>query len=135
MAYQVPKPPMTEPNFRERRPPAKKPSAEKKRERAAPGHLDKIRLLPCCACGEPGPSHAHHLKTGRGSATKAPNDKTVPLCHECHLYGIERAGTRNEEAWFLARGVRCFELAAALHGANHNIVAMLKVLHAHKEGK
>ncbi len=121
--------------FKEKKAPKPKASAERKRERAAPGHLDKIRLLPCCACGRPGPSTAHHLKAGRGSMTKSPNSRALPLCWDHHVgpEGVEAAGTRNEEAWFAARGIRPFELAAALHTNNHSIVAMLKVLAAHKQ--
>jgi hypothetical protein len=134
MAFRFPKQPVTAPFFKVKAAPKAKPSAEKKRERAAPGHLDKIRLLPCCACGRPGPSTAHHLKAGRGSMTKAPNSRALPLCWDDHVgpQGVESAGTRNEEAWFADRGVRPFELAAALHQNNHSIVSMLKVLLAHK---
>ena len=68
--------------------------------------------------------------------TKSPNSRALPLCWDHHVgpEGVEAAGTRNEETWFAKFGIRPFELAAALHANNHSIVAMLKVLAAHKEG-
>lgn len=54
-------------------------------------YLDYIRSLDCCECQYPGylnETQAHHIITG-GMATKAGDDKTVPLCSPsargCHL--------------------------------------------------
>lgn len=55
---------------------------------ANPGHLAKVRKLPCCSCGRPGPSHAHHQHgepgTLKGMGLKAPDETAVPLCAGCH---------------------------------------------------
>ncbi|MGB7913897.1 MAG: hypothetical protein WCF79_01140 [Rhodomicrobium sp.] len=115
----------------------KKPSAEARREHKAPEYLEKIRKLPCCipGCGEPPPSHAHHLKcTGeRGIGKKSSNKWAVPLCHECHINGVERVGSRQEPAWFRERGILCLDLAAALYANSHSLEAMLNVLRTHRE--
>lgn len=132
-AYELRKAPVTEPFFRERKPKEKKPSAETKRERAAPGHLALIRKLPCCVCGEPGPSHAHHLKSagGRGIGMKTANKNCVPLCVEHHIHGVERVGSRQEAAWFRDRGILCLDLAASLYANSHSLEAMQRVLVQH----
>ena len=135
-AYRL-KAPGSGPNFRIRKPKERKPSAEEKREREAPGYLDKIRMLPCCipGCQEPPPSHAHHLKcTGeRGIGRKSPNRWAVPLCYECHINGVERVGSRQEAAWFRERGVLCLDLAAGLYANSHSLDAMMNVLKTHRE--
>ena len=121
--------------FKVRKPRTKKPSAEDKREKAEPGHLAKIRKLPCCACDEPAPSEAHHIKSAepnRAKGTKPANRFAVPLCHECHIYGVERVGSRQEAAWFRERGIMCLDLAAALHANSHSLDAMLNVLQTHR---
>ena len=136
MAFDVPKPAMTEPNFRVRKIKTKKPTAEQKREKKEPGYLAKVRKLPCCVCSEPAPSQAHHLKcTGeRGIGKKSSNKQTVPLCNECHIHGVERVGSRVEAAWFRDRGIMCLDLAAALYANSHDIEAMRRVLSMHKGG-
>jgi len=135
-AYQL-KAPKNEPNLRIRKAKERKPSAEEKREREAPGHLEKIRALPCCipGCNAPAPSQAHHLKcTGeRGIGKKSSNKWVVPLCHECHIHGVERVGSRQEVAWFRERGILCLDLAAALHANSHSLDAMMNVLTIHRE--
>ena len=134
MAFELPKPPVEFPFFRERKPKVKKPSAEQTREKAEPGYLAKIRKLPCCVCSEPAPSQAHHLKcTGeRGIGKKSSNRWAVPLCNDCHIYGVERVGSTKEAAWFRERGILCLDLAAALHANSHSLEAMLNVLRTHK---
>lgn len=48
-------------------------------------YLDFVRSLPCCACGKNAPSHAHHeTGGGRGKGQKAPDNRTMPLCFQCH---------------------------------------------------
>jgi hypothetical protein len=117
-------------NFRVRKPKEKQASQEQKREKEAPGHLTKVRKLPCCVCGEPAPSHAHHLKSAapRGVGQKVPNRWTVPLCHECHIYGIEKVGSTKEASWFRERGILCLDLAAALWANSHSQEAMEKII-------
>lgn len=46
-------------------------------------YLARVRRLPCCMCGMPGPSEAHH-STGAGLGTKANDTDTMPLCTNCH---------------------------------------------------
>ena len=131
MAFQVQKHAISEPFFRERKPKIKKPTAEQKREKEEPGYLTKIRKLPCCICLEPAPSQAHHLKSAdpnRGRGTKAANRWCVPLCDECHIYGVERVGSRQEHAWFRDRGILCMDLAAALYANSHSLDAMLSII-------
>ncbi len=135
-AYRV-SAPDTSPNFRIRTLKEKKASAEARREREAPGYLEKIRQLSCCipGCREPPPSHAHHLKcTGeRGIGRKSSNRWALPLCYECHINGVERVGSRQEAAWFLTRGILCLDLAAALYANAHSLDAMMNVLNIHRE--
>jgi hypothetical protein len=125
------------PNLRIRRLGDKKLSAGARREREAPGYLEKIRKLPCCipGCDEPPPSHAHHLKcTGeRGIGKKSSNKWAAPLCYECHINGVERIGSRQETTWFRERGILCLDLAVALYANSHNLDAMLDVLKTHRE--
>lgn len=132
-AYELPRE-RTYGNFRQRKPKQKQVSAETKREREAPGHLTLVRKLPCCICDEPAPSQAHHLKaTGeRGVGKKSGNRWCVPMCHECHLYGVEKVGSRKEVTWFLERGISPLDLAAALFASNHSLEAMQKVLNEHR---
>jgi hypothetical protein len=129
--------PTGEPNLRIRKPKENKLSAEARREREAPGYLAKIRRLPCCipGCDAPAPSQAHHLKcTGeRGAGKKSANRWAVPLCYECHINGVERAGSREEAAWFRKRGILCLDLAAALYANSHSLAAMMTVLKTHQE--
>ncbi len=56
--------------------PLAKPSRE-----VAPDHLEFVRALPCCMCGAPAPSEAHHVESrgARGSDFYA-----IPVCHDCH---------------------------------------------------
>ena len=44
-------------------------------------HLAKVRLMPCCVCGKPGPSDPHHVPNkDSGTGTKTSDYRTVPLC-------------------------------------------------------
>lgn len=50
-------------------------------------HLDYVRSLPCCACGEPPQSEAHHENFGladNAMGRKADDKTCVPLCRLCH---------------------------------------------------
>lgn len=121
-------------NFRIRKPKDKQVSQETKREKEAPGYLTKVRKLPCCVCDEPAPSHAHHLKSAapRGVGQKVPNRWTLPLCNECHIFGIEKVGSAKEAAWFRDRGILCLDLAAALFANSHSLEAMEKIVREHR---
>jgi len=48
-------------------------------------HLQKIKSLPCCVCGDNAPSEAHHVR--QESAYYC-----VPLCVDCHrdIHGMKR---------------------------------------------
>lgn len=49
-------------------------------------HLERVRAMPCRACGSPGPNEAHHIiGVGMGvMGGKAPDSHVIPLCHACH---------------------------------------------------
>lgn len=47
-------------------------------------YLDHVRSQPCCSCHRPGRSQAHHFAGSKGTAIKADDCYTVPLCPECH---------------------------------------------------
>ena len=47
-------------------------------------YMRSIKELPCAVCGQPGPSEAHHVRTGHGMSQRAGNYCTVPLCVPCH---------------------------------------------------
>lgn len=66
---------------------ANKPPLGLKAERPVNGtaagfrHMCRVKLLPCVCCGAPGPSDAHHCKSG-GMARD--DFKTIPLCKNHH---------------------------------------------------
>ena len=49
-------------------------------------HLKFINSLPCCNCSKPSPSEAAHIRaqSDGGTGMKPSDNRTVPLCHECH---------------------------------------------------
>ena len=53
---------------------SKNKPAPTKAERA---HIDRVKLMACVVCGQPGPSDAHHIK-------QRSHWYTVPLCRSCH---------------------------------------------------
>jgi hypothetical protein len=81
------------------RPPLGLKAAPPRRDKAM---LDRIRALPCVICNQPGPSHAHHVISGRYSQRKAGDDKAIPLCWN-HHQGPEGIHT-NKAAWEAAHG-------------------------------
>lgn len=94
-------------------------------------YLAMVRAWPCCGCGRPAPSEAHHAGR-RGVGQKASDLLTVPLCRPCHqrvtdtgsLPGLDRDGTllrvvtaqRDLLARWVARALqeRAAEAAAAI---------------------
>lgn len=100
-----------------------------------PEYLALVRQLPCCVCGAPGPSEAHHLKcTGERGAGKKSSDRwCVPLCHEHHINGVERVGSRREIGWFKDHGIDALTLADALYFNKHSLEKMRDVLMTHRE--
>ena len=136
MAFQIPRPPMTEPNFKpDRAPKTKKKSAASKREGMSERHLELIRQLPCCiGCDHPG-GDPHHLKNGtgeRGMGLRSTDKWAVPMCR-AHHDEIERAGSKNEQEWFKARGFKPLALAARLWIVTGSLDQMRAVLLARKE--
>ena len=50
-------------------------------------YLAYVRKHPCCLCGTPGPSEAHHWSHHGGVMGRKVDDyRTVPLCQEHHRY-------------------------------------------------
>lgn len=107
------------------------------REGNSTKHLGLIRKLPCCVCSKMPAGEAHHLKaTGlRGMGMRSPDRFAVPMCHEDHINGVERAGSKNELDWFAKRGVAALDLAAALWNATGDLPKMTKIVIAHKRAK
>ena len=82
-------------------------------------HLDYIRSLPCCICGEDTTVEAAHVRTASlehgklytGKAEK-PSDKwAVPLCGRHHR---EQHDFGNELKWWASKGIDPFLLAITL---------------------
>lgn len=113
----------------------KEKSPAEKRAGNAPEYLALVRQLPCCVCGKPGPSEAHHLRaTGRrGGAMRSPDRDALPLCASHHRDGVHRVGGKRELAWFKERGIDPLTLADALHFNKHSLDAMSRVLMTHRE--
>lgn len=73
------------------RPPARIPRSSplvvrKPNYRLASAHLGWLRLLPCVACGAPGPNEAAHVRSGTdGGMGLKPSDRfALPLCKADH---------------------------------------------------
>lgn len=50
-------------------------------------YMGKVKQLPCCICGKPGPSDAHHPICGRYGGKRNNHFDVIPLCKECHQHG------------------------------------------------
>ena len=86
--------------------PAPKPVKQRKRAKASDAdrqHLLSVKSLPCCICGAPPPSDAHHCIVGRFSQKKAPHRETIPLCKRHHQHGPE-AIHQNKRLWVELHG-------------------------------
>lgn len=68
-------------------------SAKRRKHRAsregqeATAYMLAVKRLPCCICGAPPPSEAHHCISGRYSARKSSDWHTIPLCAKHHRIG------------------------------------------------
>ena len=139
-AFRLPTTEIVEPFFRVRTSGSHKNSPDK-REGMDRSYLDKFEGLPCCIpdCRSFHGVVAHHCRflDPHRAKGKKPLDKTaVPLCALHHGYsadGVHRVGTRQEQAWFLARGVNALDLATALWLNSHDEQRMLNVIEAHWE--
>lgn len=118
----------------------KKPSAQERREGNSKRHRELVRLLPCCITEQEPAGEGHHLKSGpaakeRGAGMKATDRWLVPLCHEAHINGVERVGSRRELEWFQARGIADpYALAKALWDATGDLARMRAIVIAHRGG-
>ncbi len=115
---------------------SKKAKKKDKRHGMCEQHCENIRALPCINCGE-SDSEIHHLKcTGeRGAGMRSTDKWGVPLCHECHINGVEKTGSRNEINWFKDRGIYCLDLASALWQNRHDLELMKNVWQTHWDKK
>lgn len=50
-------------------------------------HMLKVKALPCCVCGAPPPSDAHHVIHDRFGSRKSSDFDTIPLCEAHHQDG------------------------------------------------
>jgi len=73
--------------FKPRTKPMRKRSAKRQAYRASDEgqaaivYMGSVKKCPCCVCGHPAPSEAHHCR----SDFMPRNDfATIPLCYECH---------------------------------------------------
>lgn len=96
-------------------------------------HLDFIRGLPCCICGDNTSTEAAHVRMSDPSIAKPmtgiaikPDDKfTVPLCGECH----RRQHAMREATFWANENIDPVKKALALyavsgdHQAGEQIVA------------
>lgn len=123
-------------NFRTpgRKTPKGKPSAAK-RPGMSEAHLAAIRQLPCCVSGRRNRVQAHHLKDGtgeRGMGMRSTDRWAVPLDASEHEH-LERQGSRNEAAWFSARGIADpLHLATALWAASPDLKRMEAIILEHR---
>lgn len=67
-------------------------------------HMACVKELPCCICGAPGPSDAHHCFHGRFSTARASDYDTIPLCVECHRSPFPGAIHTSKSAWAAKHG-------------------------------
>lgn len=129
-----------EPNFRPTKAQRLKNKRARKRAKRArrPGnslkHLENIRALGCIITGKTIGVQVHHLKCmgGRGGALTAPDRCGVPLHETPHLCGVELAGSRNDEMWFLERGIEPITLANELWAAQNDFGLMQKIWKEHR---
>jgi len=71
-------------------------------------HLARIRELPCCRCGQPGASEAHHVGTYAGGGRcdwatipLCPTTRDRPGCHRGKSGAGHAPGLRREELGLL----------------------------------
>jgi hypothetical protein len=106
--------------------------APKVREGMDSGHLANVRKLPCCVCGIPGSTVAHHLlRTGEHGMGRKSSDKyAVPLCEGIAIKdGCHRAlhNDGDEERFLTCHGIDGRALASALWAKRGDMTAMERV--------
>jgi len=81
--------------FKSRGKPMRKVSKKRQAKRASPEgqaalqYMQAVKQLPCCVCGKPGPSDAHHVIHDRYGTARVSDWNTVPLCKAHHQDGPE----------------------------------------------
>lgn len=93
-----------------------KRKAREKRQKLVEGPLcERVRKMPCCVCGKPGPSHAHHVSGGTLRRDYLPDGtgNVTPLCFDHHTgsAGVHTLGPETFRARF---GVDLSAIAAEL---------------------
>jgi hypothetical protein len=102
------------------------------------GHLDYIRGLPCCVCGDNTSTEAAHIRmadarAGKryvGKGEKADDRWTVPLCgpHHRHQHIVGEA-----TFWKFYHSIKPILLALALHSVSGDHEAGCRIIEAHHE--
>lgn len=84
-------------------------------------HLQFVRGLPCCVCGDNTSTEAAHVKKGDpmiskpSSGSAKPHDKfTVPLCGKCH----RSQHAMNEEQWWEIAELDPIKIALAIYSVS-----------------
>jgi len=132
-AFRTPRGPKTKKTKNAHKPQGK--SARERRPGMSAAHCDAIRRLPCCITGRMPAGTIHHLKQGtgeRGMGLRASDRWGVPLCPHEHEE-LERAGSRNELAWFAGKGIdNPIALAVALWAASPDVPRMTAIVVEHR---
>lgn len=88
----------------------RKPYSKPDKVSPDPAYMAEVKQLPCCVCGAPPPSDAHHCQHWPddienhpytrlpGAAMKSGDRDTIPLCKADHQDGPE-AFHRGKETW------------------------------------
>ena len=85
-------------------------------------HLDFIRALPCCRCGNNVMTEAAHIRYGEPRAGKRPTGMgerpsdawVIPLCGECHR--LQHSGSERE--FWRGSGIDPIFICLALYRAS-----------------
>jgi hypothetical protein len=95
---------------RKSRKPMNRVSEKRRKHRASQGgqealaYMGKVKQLPCCVCGAPAPSDAHHPICDRWSARRVEDFDVIPLCQHCHRYPFKDAIHTNKREWVERNG-------------------------------
>ena len=115
--------------FKSRGKPMRKVSAKRAAYRAsdegqeALAYMGKVKALPCCVCGAPPPSIAHHCIHGRYGTRKASDFDVIPLCSAHHDYPQPDAIHSGKENW------------ACKYGPDYTYIEQTRRLVEQEEGK
>lgn len=66
--------------------------------KAAMAYMGKVKQLPCCVCGAPPPSDAHHVIHDRFGTRKSSDFDVIALCKKHHQDGPD-AIHNGKETW------------------------------------